>query len=225
MTIEKVFSKIREMKENFCPPSVALYALKSSRGESVILHKLREETDKLPEAGMMISPLQAHFLSFLIKWGCVKTVLEIGTFTGYSSLAMALALPEEGMCVTLDKDEKWTRIAKKYWEVAGVSHKISLCLGLAHKTLETLKGPFDMAFVDADKQRYGVYYEFALKLVRSGGLLVFDNTLRHGTVVNESNQKETPRSLREFNARLRDDKRIDPLLLPFVDGLTLGIKR
>lgn len=213
------------MKENFCPPSTALYALKSSRGEPGILHKLREETDKLPEAGMMISPLQAHFLSFLIKWGRVKTVLEIGTFTGYSSLAMALALPEKGMCITLDKDEKWTKIAKKYWEVAGVSHKISLRLGLAHKTLETLKGPFDMAFVDADKQRYGVYYEFALELVRPGGLLVFDNTLRYGTVVDESNQEETPRFLREFNAQLRDDKRIEPLLLPLADGLTLGIKR
>ncbi|MBL8676775.1 MAG: class I SAM-dependent methyltransferase [Alphaproteobacteria bacterium] len=187
------------MKENFCSPSVAMYALKSSRGESGILHKLREETDKLPEAGMMISPLQAHFLSFLIKWGRVKTVLEIGTFTGYSSLAMTLALPEEGMCVTLDKDEKWAEIAKKFWEVAGVSHKINLRLGLAHKTLEVLKGPFDMVFVDADKQRYGVYYEFALELVRPGGLLVFDNTLRNGTVVDENNQEETPGVLHERN--------------------------
>lgn len=213
------------MKENFFPPSVALYALKSSHGETDILHKLREETGKLPEARMMISPLQAHFLSFLIKWGRVKTVLEIGTFTGYSSLAMALALPEEGICVTLDKDEKWTRIARKYWEAARVSHKISLHLGLAHKTLETLQGPFDMAFVDADKQRYRVYYDFALKLVRPGGLLVFDNTLWSGTVVDENNQEKTPRYLREFNAQLRDDKCIDPLLLPFADGLTLGIKR
>jgi len=212
------------MKEKNLLSYQTVYATDSSRGETLILRQLREETDLLPEAIMMITPLQGRFLDLLIRWGKVRDVLEIGTFTGYSALTMALALPEDGKVTTLDKEEEWTQIAQKYWEMAGVRSKIDLRLGLAHETLPTLKGPFDMVFIDADKQRYGVYYEAALKLLRVGGLIICDNTLWAGTVAEVTNQEETPRSLREFNAKLRDDERIRPVLLPFADGMTLGIK-
>lgn len=213
------------MKEHFCSPKLIDYATNLSRGEQLILHKLREETNQLPEAIMMITPLQGRLLEFLIRWGGVKKILEVGTFTGYSSLAMALALPEDGQIITLDKHEEWTAMARKYWVMAGVSSKIRIKLGLAHETLETLQSPFDMVFVDADKQRYQVYYEHALKLLRPGGLMVFDNTLWSGTVADPYNQEATPRYLRAFNECLRKDERVHPLLLPFADGMSLALKR
>ena len=165
------------MKDYLCSPEIIDYATNISREEPFLLRALREETLTLPEAIMMITPLQGRFLEFLIQWGQVKRILEIGTFTGYSALSMALALPSDGQVITLDKNEEWAQIARRYWEMAGVTHKIHLHLGFAHKTLETLEGLFDMVFVDADKQRYPVYYEMCLKLLRPGGLLVFDNTL------------------------------------------------
>ena len=213
------------MKDSFCPLDISSYATGASRGEGLILHKLREETLELPEADMMITPLQGRLLEVLVRWGQAKRILEIGTFTGYSALAMALALPHDGKIVTLDKHEEWTQIAQRYWEIAGVSSKIELRLGPAHETLEKLEGPFDMMFVDADKQRYDVYYEFGHKLLGPGGLMVFDNTLWGGTVVDPDNQEDTPQSLREFNAKLRDDDRVYPVLLPLADGMTLAVKR
>lgn len=213
------------MKDTFCPPEIDSYATGVSRGEALILHKLREETLKLPEAEMIITPLQGRLLEALVRWGQAKRILEIGTFTGYRALAMALALPQAGKIVTLDKHEEWTQIAQRYWEIAGVASKIDLRLGLAHQALEKLEGPFDMMFIDADKQRYGVYYDFGLKLLRSGGLMVFDNTLWGGTVVDPDNQEVTPQYLREFNAKLRDDDRVYPVLLPLADGITLVVKR
>lgn len=173
------------MKDIFYDPQISTYLTTISREEAVILHQLREETQTLPEAEMMITSLQGQFLEFLIRWGKVTRVLEVGTFTGYSSLAMAmamamamaLALPERGKLITLDKHEGWTQIAQKYWKIAGVASKIELCMGLAHETLETLSGPFDMIFIDADKLRYEIYYNFVVKLLRPGGLIVFDNTL------------------------------------------------
>jgi O-methyltransferase len=213
------------MKDIFCPPHITSYATEISRGENLILRKLREETKKLPEAMMMITSLQGRLLEFLIRWGGAKRILEIGTFTGYSALAMALALPEDGKLITLDKNEEWAQIAQKYWKTAGVASKIELRLGLAHETLNTLKGPFDMIFIDADKQRYKVYYDFALNLLRPGGLMAFDNTLWGGTVVDSNNLEETSLSLRDLNAKMRDDERIHPLLLPLADGMILAIKR
>lgn len=174
---------------------------------------------------MMITLLQGRFLEFLVRWGKAQRILEIGTFTGYSALSMALALPSEGQIVTLDKHQEWTQIAQRYWEMAGVSHQIQLHLGLAHKTLETLKGPFDMIFIDADKQRYPVYYEMCLKILRPGGLIVFDNTLWGGTVADVDNLEDTPTSLRTFNDSLGEDGRVYPLLLPLADGMTLAVKR
>jgi len=213
------------MKNIFYSPEITNYATSISRGEALILHKLREETDKLPEALMMITPLQGRFLEFLIRWGGARRILEIGTFTGYSALAMALTLPEDGKLVTLDKHEGWAQIAKRYWDMAGVASKIDLRLGLAHETLETIIGPFDLIFVDADKQRYEIYYDFALKLLRPGGLMVFDNALWSGDVVDPLNQEDTPRYLRVFNARIRDDECVNPVLLPVADGMILAIKR
>ncbi len=213
------------MKDRFDLSEIVSYATSISRGEQIILHKLREETSQLPEAMMMITPLQGRLLEFLIRWGGVKQVLEIGTFTGYSALTMALALPEEGKLVSLDKHEGWVQIAQRYWGMAGVDHKVEVHLGLAHETLPTLQGPFDMVFVDADKQRYEVYYKFAMKLLRPGGLMVFDNTLWGGSVVDPLNQEDTPRYLRAFNNRLRDDEHIHPVLLPFADGMILATKR
>lgn len=213
------------MKNYLCPSRIIDYATAMSRGESLILHALREETEKLPEANMMITPLQARVLETLVRWGNTKRILEIGTFTGYSSLCMALALVEDGRIVTLDKDENWTRMAQRFWEVAGVSHKVELRLGLAHESLEKVEGPFDMVFIDADKQRYPTYYEMCFKLLCPGGLFVFDNTLWDGTVADYENMDETPQALRAFNARLRDDERIEPLLLPLADGMTLAVKR
>jgi O-methyltransferase len=213
------------MKETYLLPEIISYATNVSRGEPWVLHKLREETNHLPEAIMMITPLQGRLLELLIRWGQAQHVLEVGTFTGYSALSMALALPEDGSLITLDKHEGWTQMAQRYWEMAGVSHKIDLRLGLAHESLATLEGPFDMMFIDADKQRYDVYYEVGLKLLRPGGLMVFDNTLWEGTVADPLNQEETPQYLRAFNARLRDDERVHPVLLPFADGLTLVVKR
>jgi O-methyltransferase len=213
------------MKDFLYSPQIIDYATEISRGEFLVLQALREETLHLPEAMMMVTPLQGHFLEFLVRWGKARRILEIGTFTGYSALSMALALPLEGKIVTLDKHEEWTQIAQRYWVKAGVSHKIQLQLGLAHKTLETLEGSFDMIFIDADKQRYSVYYEMCLKLLRSGGLIVFDNTLWEGTVVDFDNEEDTPKALRSFNAALRDDERVDTFLLPLADGMTLAVKR
>ncbi len=205
-------------------PQVINYATSVSRGEPLVLNALREETNQLPEAIMMITPLQGRFLELLVRWGQAKRILEIGTFTGYSALSMALALPPDGELVTLDKHEEWTNVARGYWEMAGVAQKIRLHLGFAHKTLETITGPFDMVFVDADKQRYLVYYELCLKLLRSGGLMVFDNTLRGGTVADHDNKEDTPKALRDFQVMLQEDVRVHPVLLPIADGMTLVIK-
>lgn len=215
----------KKMKDYLCPTDILNYATSASRGEPLVLHALREETEELPEAIMMITPLQGRVLELLIRWGQAKRILEIGTFTGYSSLCMALALPDDGHLVTLDKDEGWTQIAGKYWDMAGVSQKIKLRLGMAHKTLEKITDTFDMVFIDADKQRYPTYYEMCLKLLRPGGLIIFDNTLWGGTVADYENTDDTPKALRAFNAALRDDERIEPLLLPLADGMTLAVKR
>jgi len=212
------------MKEIDSSPSITTYATQASREESLILHTLRQETETLPEAEMMITPLQGRLLQGLVYWGQAKRILEIGTFTGYSTLAMALALPPQGHVITLDKHEGWLRIAQKYWALAGVSSKVLVHLGLAHETLETLEGPFDMIFVDADKQRYKVYYDFALRLLRPRGLMVFDNTLWKGDVADPTNREETPRYLRDFNKQLEEDSRVHPVLLPLADGMTLAIK-
>jgi caffeoyl-CoA O-methyltransferase len=206
------------------------YLVEHSVREPQVLCELREETAKLPMAGMQIGPDQGQFMALLVKLMGAKRCLEIGVFTGYSSLSVALALPPEGQIIACDVSEEWTAIARRYWERAGVAHKIDLRLGPALVTLEGLRsaggeGNFDFAFIDADKGNYLAYYERCLQLLRRGGLIAIDNTLWSGDVANPDNQESDTASLRRFNEALHRDERIDLAMLPVGDGLTLALKR
>jgi len=194
------------------------------------MRRLREETAKLPLARMQVAPEQGQFMGLLARLINARYALEIGVFTGYSSLAVAEALAADGKLVACDVSAEWTDIARRYWQEAGVADKIELRLAPATETLATLLDQgwaerFDMAFIDADKQEYLHYYEQALRLVRPGGLILVDNVLWSGKVADPSVQDQTTRSIREFNARLRDDERIWLSMLPVADGLTLAMKK
>jgi caffeoyl-CoA O-methyltransferase len=206
------------------------YLVEHSVREPQVLRELREETAKLPMAGMQIGPDQGQFMALLVKLMGAKRCLEIGVFTGYSSLSVALALPPDGRIIACDVSEEWTAIARRYWEKAGVAHKIDLRLGQALATLDALRsrdgeGSFDFAFIDADKGNYLAYYERCLQLLRRGGLIAVDNTLWSGDVANPDNRKSDTVSLRRFNEALHHDERIDLAMLPVGDGLTLALKR
>jgi len=206
------------------------YLVAHSVREHPVLAELREETAKLPQAVMQIGADQGQFMALLARLTGARHCLEVGVFTGYSSLAVALALPEEGNIIALDVSEEWTAIARRYWKKAGVERKIDLRLGPALDTLDTLvslRQPdlFDFAFIDADKGNYLGYYERCLQLVRAGGLIAVDNTLWSGDVADPANQKPDTVSLRAFNDALHHDERIDLALLPVGDGLTLARKR
>jgi caffeoyl-CoA O-methyltransferase len=206
------------------------YLVEHSVREPLVLRELREETAKLPMAGMQIGPDQGQFMALLVKLMGAKRCLEIGVFTGYSSLSVALALPPDGRIIACDVSEEWTAIARRYWEKAGVAHKIDLRLGQALTTLDALRsrdgeGSFDFAFIDADKGNYLAYYERCLTLLRRGGLIAVDNTLWSGDVANPDNQKSDTASLRRFNEALHRDERVDLAMLPVGDGLTLAVKR
>lgn len=206
------------------------YLLSVSLREPDILAALRKETAQHPKALMQISPEQGQFMGLLVQlMGATKT-LEIGVFTGYSSLSVALSLPGDGKIVACDLSEEYTAIARRYWEAAGVAHKISLHIGPAVKTLDKLLaggqgGTFDFAFIDADKDNYEAYYERSLQLVRTGGLIVIDNVLWGGRVSDSQAQDESTIAIRNFNQKLRHDPRITLSLLPIADGLTLALKR
>jgi len=206
------------------------YIVDHSHRDQPVLRALREETAKLPMAGMQIGPDQGQFMALLAKLIGARRCIEVGVFTGYSSLCVALALPEDGRIVALDVSEEWTAIARRYWRQAGVEHKIDLRLGPATATLETLislqeAGRYDLAFIDADKGNYLDYYERCLILLRPGGLIVVDNTLWSGDVADPANQKADTVALRAFNDALHNDERIDLALLPVGDGVTLARKR
>ena len=206
------------------------YILDHSVREHPVLAELRAETAKLPMAVMQIGAAQGQFMALLTKLVGARHCLEVGVFTGYSSLSVALALPEDGNIIALDVSEEWTAIARRYWKKAGVEKKIDLRLGPALDTLDTLislrqSGRFDMAFIDADKGNYLGYYERCLELVRPGGLILIDNTLWSGDVAEPSNQKPDTVSLRAFNDALHRDERVDIALVPIGDGLTLARKR
>jgi caffeoyl-CoA O-methyltransferase len=206
------------------------YLVEHSVREPRVMAELREETAKLPMAGMQIGPDQGQFMALLVKLMGAKRCLEIGVFTGYSSLGVALALPADGKIIACDVSEEWTAIARRYWEKAGVAGKIDLRLGPALATLDALKsaggaGSFDFAFIDADKGNYLAYYERCLALLRRGGLVAADNTLWSGDVANPQNQKSDTVSLRNFNEALHRDERVDLAMLPVGDGLTLALKR
>ena len=206
------------------------YLLSVSLREPDLLLKLREETAADPSARMQISPEQGQFMGLLARLMGARRCLEIGVFTGYSSLAIALALPDDGRIVACDVSEKWTSVARRYWAVAGVAHKIDLRLATAMETLDRLiadgkSGTFDFAFIDADKENYVGYYERALQLLRPGGLVVADNTLWSGRVADPENAEADTVALRHFNDLLHGDPRVDLSLVPIGDGLSLARKR
>lgn len=206
------------------------YLLEASLREAPTLKKLREQTAKTAQASLQIAPEQGQLMALLIRLMRAKRTLEIGVFTGYSALVTAAALPPDGLLVACDISEPWTRIARAYWEEAGVADKIDLRLGPAAETLQVLiddgqDGSFDFAFIDADKSQYDNYYELCLKLIRSGGLIAFDNTLWDGTVADPGVTDGDTVALRRLNVKLRDDARIDLSLVPIGDGLTLALKR
>jgi len=206
------------------------YLLSISLREPDILEQLREETAKHPMGMMQIAPEQGQFMEMLVQlMGATKT-LEIGVFTGYSSLCVALALPSNGKIVACDVSEEYTAIARRYWEAAGVANKISLHLAPAIHTLDKLiaegqVGTFDFAFIDADKENYEAYFERSLQLVRNGGLIVIDNVLWSGRVADPQVQDESTLAIRTFNDKLRNDPRITLSVVPIADGLTLALKR
>lgn len=206
------------------------YLLSVSSRETPILGKLRNETDQLAEAGMQISPDQGQFMALLLKLIDATRVIEIGTFTGYSALVMAQALPANGNVVCCDKSDEWTAVARRYWAEAGVEDRIDLRLGDALDTLDSLIGAgnddaFDFAFIDADKVNMPNYYERCLKLIRPGGLIAVDNVLWGGSVIDEEKQDDDTVAIRAFNRQLKDDDRVDISLVPIGDGLTLARKK
>jgi caffeoyl-CoA O-methyltransferase len=206
------------------------YLLSVSLREPELLRRLREETAALPDARMQIAPEQGLVMALLVRLTGARRCLEVGVFTGYSSLAIALALPDDGRIVACDVNEEWTTVARRYWAAAGVAHRIDLRLAPALGTLDSLlaageAGSYDFAFLDADKENYLGYYERLLELVRPGGLIVADNTLWSGRVADPGDVAATTVALRRFNERLHDDTRIDLSLVPVGDGLTLARKR
>ena len=206
------------------------YLLAVSLREPELLRRLREETAGLPQSRMQIAPEQGQFMALLVRLIGARRCIEVGVFTGYSSLVTALALPDDGRIVACDVSEEWTRVARRYWEAAGVAHKIDLRLAPALDTLAGLLaagdgGSYDLVFLDADKENYPRYYELALELLRPGGLIIADNTLWSGRVIDPANNEASTVALRQFNERLHRDERVDLSLVPVGDGVTLARKR
>ncbi len=206
------------------------YFLKVSLREADILRRLREETAATPEAQMQIAPEQGQFMALLVELIGARRTIEVGVFTGYSSLAVALALPADGHIVACDVSEAWTAIARRYWAEAGVAHKIELRLAPALETLDSLiaageAGTYDFAFIDAEKTEYADYYERLLRLLRPGGLVAVDNVLWSGSVADPERNDDETNAIRAFNEKLKGDERVTLSMVPIADGLTLARKR
>ncbi len=206
------------------------YLLSVSLREAEVLTKLRQETDRHPMSIMQISPEQGQFMGLLVKLLQAKKTLDIGVFTGYSSLVVALALPEDGKVIACDRDPEATAIARRYWQIAGVESKIDLRLAPALETLDQLiaegeAGSFDFVFIDADKRNYPNYYERALTLLRPGGVVAIDNVLWSGSVADPEVTDNRTIAIREFNQQLHQDSRVEISMLPLADGLTLALKQ
>lgn len=206
------------------------YMLSVSLREPALLKSLRETTYRLSSHGMQISPEQGQLMAFLIELIAAKKTLEIGVYTGYSALVVALALPETGKMIACDINKETTSIAQDFWQRAGVAHKIDLKLAPALEILENLikqnhSNSFDFVFIDADKRNYLNYYEHSLTLLRPGGIILVDNVLWGGKVAEESTYDEQTLSIRAFNQAIHQDKRVSLCLLPIGDGLTLLRKR
>jgi predicted O-methyltransferase YrrM len=213
----------------FLPENVSRYIAEHAVREAPVLRELRKATASVKWSGMQIGADQGNLMALLVKLAGAKRCLEIGTYTGYSALAVALALPKDGKIICCDISEEWTAIGKPFWKKAGVEKKIDLRIGPALRTLDQLlksqKGKFDFVFIDADKENYLKYYERCLKLVRRGGLIAIDNVLWSGEVANEKAQDATTLALRKFNDKLHKDKRVDLVMLSIGDGVTLALKR
>jgi len=215
------------------------YVLENSLRESDILTQLREETKKDPDAIMQIPPEQGQFMAMLVKLIGAKRTIEIGVYTGYSTLCVAQAMPDDSITIACDINEKWTNIAKKYWAKAQLSKKIDLRLGPAIETLNSLieagqSNSFDFIFIDADKENYDSYYELSLSLIKSGGLIVIDNVLLFGSVIDSNALAENLKdvisqksiqSVKDLNAKIKGDERVDISMLKLADGLTLVRKK
>jgi predicted O-methyltransferase YrrM len=205
------------------------YVVRHSLRESELLKRLREETAKDSMAIMQIAPEQGQFMALLVQLLGARKAIEIGVFTGYSSLCVALALPQDGKLIACDVSEEWTNVAQRYWQEAGVAQKIELRLAPALETLDKLlaegqAGTFDFAFIDADKTGYDDYYERTLQLLRPGGLIVLDNMLRDGRVADAPQCDEATLTIHKLNQKLHHDSRIALSLLPVADGLSLALK-
>jgi len=212
------------------PAGLQNYLLSVSVHEPDVLKRLREETASNPLAGMQITPDVGQFLQFLVHALGIRRILEVGVFTGYSSTAMALALPDDGRIIACDVNKEWTSVARRYWAEAGVANKIDLRLAPALHTLDALlaeghTGTFDFVFIDADKSNYWHYYARALQLLRQGGVIAVDNVLWHGRVVDPAVNDPDTIAIREFNQRVHDDDRVFACMLAIRDGVTLAWKK
>jgi len=212
------------------PAPVHDYLVAHGVREPAPARALRLATAALPEAYYQISPDQGQLLTFLIELLGARQVLEVGTFTGYAALVMALALPADGRVVTCDQEPRWPELGRPFWHAAGVAGRIELQLGPASATLARLiaegaVGRFDLALIDADKEGYPDYYQQALALVRRGGVIAIDNTLWRGRVLDETDQRPRTAAIRRLNQLIRDDPRVTPCLLPLGDGFTLVRRR
>jgi predicted O-methyltransferase YrrM len=206
------------------------YLVSATLRESEVGRRLREETAKMSERSCQISPDQGQFMGLLVELLGGRRALEIGTFTGYSALCVALHLPQDGKLVACDVSTEWTNVGRRFWKEAGVDHKIDLRIAPALDTLGLMlsngdKGTFDFAFIDADKLNYDAYYEAALELLRPGGLITIDNVLWAGKVADNSDQSAETVVIRTLNEKIRNDPRVSCSLVPIGDGLMLARKR
>jgi len=218
------------MARTFLPDALEQYLFDVLSPRTPVQERLRRETQTLPGAGMQIGPDQGRFLALMIRILDARRVVEIGTFTGYSALAMAMALPPGGRLICCDVSEEYTAVARRYWKEAGVEDRVDLRLGPARETLAALlaaEGPAsqDMAFIDADKPSYDAYYEACLQLLRPGGLIAIDNVLWSGRVADPSVNDADTAALRALNLKIRDDARVDAVVVSIGDGLTLARKK
>ena len=209
--------------------SLRQYVWQYGLREHPALKELRTETEKLPSSMMQICPEQGALMGNLIRLIAAKKTIEVGTYTGYSAMTVALALPDDGEVVACDVSEEWTSVAKKAWEKAGIANKIDLQLAPASNTLDALleegkEGSFDFAFIDADKTNYQIYYEQCLKLIRQGGVIVIDNVLWGGAVTDSNRNDADTEAIRELNQFIATDERVSISMIPVGDGLTVAVK-
>ena len=215
--------------KSFISEPLSDYIGSVSLREAPLLARLREETSVHPDAEMQITPQQGQLLQILVKAIGARRTLEVGVFTGYSSLAIAMALPEDGRITALDVSEEYTLVARRYWKEAGLAHKIDLQIAPAAESLDELLKQgractYDFAFIDADKPSYTAYFEKCLALLRPSGLMAIDNTLQRGRVLDADDLKPNTVAMRAFNRMLHEDRRVMLTMLPVADGLTLAVK-